>query len=1256
MDWIEDMRNISIVISLLLLSFAAHAAETGAGTTNGFSKADFRGELAAPKLRKLLGVGGDRLFIAKQDGPVEVLDKEGKTVMTLAPKNGDIELTRKPEAAAVAGGAIYVVDSKLNQVVMYDLATGKYQGRFGSKAGGNLTGDVALDEPQGIAVHEGVVYVADTGNGRIQMFGTNGVFLSTLALSATASGAADKDKAYKLGEPTDIALDVHGRIYVRDADDRSIKVYDANGVYQRSLPKSGKPVALGVAEDGIYVADESSSTILKYDFDANLMYTFGSGGEGKAQFKNLSGMAVDKGQQVFVGDARKSLVDAFVVEAGKPLDLLPRTAGRASVKWLTSVPVEAGALAGDGKETFYAVGKDRKSLQVIRKGALAGEIKLDNMQLSAVTVDKAGAIWVLDRKSGRGAKLDETGKVLLNFGSEGSKAGQFDSPSAIAVSSSGMVFVADRANHNVQIFRADGVFLNALNGENSSKLREPVAMSFDQHDNLYILDAARDSVLAYSSNGQSAGEFGKTKEGASLLSRPVALIAANDEVMVLDGNQVKVFSPKGQLLRSFGAKGSGVGAFDDPVAMAYGGGSAFAVSDNGNKRVQMLATLYKPEAPQQLEAQGKVHAVELHWAASTTAYIKQYRIYRSGSENGGFVPVGTSPNNQFVDQNLDAGAHYYYRVGAETDSGFEGATSVVAGAVPTKFVPPVLAAVQVSTTPWQVKLNWAAADAKYFSAYRIYQKEGDAYTRIGEVTQPEFIKDGLTPETGYTYYVSTVSSDGTESEKLAVEAVTQVFNRPPLEIEVAQLRDVFSNSYKIYERDGIGRIKLINNTNKSMERLKVTFQLRDFMDFPTETKLDKLLPGQSQEVPLKAVFNNSILTLTEDTSVQAMIEASYFENGKRVTFSKNPTVNIYDKHRLTWDDRDRYAAFITPKDPPVLNIVRSVVTQFKETKDQAQLSAAVFDMLGVYGMTYIPDPSNPYQVSSGKVDTVDYVQFPRETLERKSGDCDDLVALYSAALESMGINTRVLEVPGHMFMMFDSGIAADQDGYTMDNMYVIYQDHLWIPVETTLLGSAFVKAWEKGAATYYKWKDKDMTVLDVHTSWETYKPASLPDSSQKQGDISRAEIEKKFPGDHMSVLKISSQTKTRRYLAAIKKNPSDVDAHLQMGIILAKAGDRDEAMKYFDKVLALDPKNAAAMNNRGNIFMIQDKHQEAQKAYLAATQLAPKDAKVWVNLARAYKAGNDVKKAKAAFVKAQALDPSVKEEHRALELELLNAI
>jgi hypothetical protein len=357
-----------------------------------------------------------------------------------------------------------------------------------------------------------------------------------------------------------------------------------------------------------------------------------------------------------------------------------------------------------------------------------------------------------------------------------------------------------------------------------------------------------------------------------------------------------------------------------------------------------------------------------------------------------------------------------------------------------------------------------------------------------------------------------------------------------------------------------------------------------------------------------------------------------------------------------WDERGRYASFITPKDPPLLTFVRSIVTQYKDVKDEPQLAAAVFNAAGVYGLTYIPDPTNPYQVSSGKADTVDYIQFPRETLERKSGDCDDLVAFYTSALDSMGIATRVVEVPGHMFMMFSTGVHAEEDGYTMDDMYVIYEDKLWIPVETTVVGSSFVKAWELGAKHYYEWKSKGLTILNIQNEWETYKPASLAESKWKPVEISKESIDKKFPNEVMSMLKISSQTKTRHYRQHIDKNPSDVDAHLQIGIILAKLGDRDEAMKYFDKVLVLQPRNAAALNNRGNLFMIADKYEEAQRAYREATRINPEDANIWINLAKAYKATNEIKEAKAAFIKAQGLDINIKKKYKALGLELSNTL
>lgn len=1255
-----SMKFFNILfLSLCGVSYAC-AASTDAAASAGYTKTGFVKESAISGGKKIIGWNSDYFLLAKQDGSIDEVDHDGRKILTFQTKDSaGAVILKQAEAATVADGIIYVADSENSQVAMFT-TEGKYQGSFGGRKGGFFGGKagVELSSPHGISIHEGVIYVADTGSGKIQLFGLNGVFLTTLDIDNSPDNKASKEKSlpYKLSEPTDIAVNALGQIYVLDANDSLIKVYSSEGKYLKHLPVEGKPLAFSLASEGVYVADKESLVIHRYDFNGKLSYSFGSRGEGRGLFKSISGLAATKDGRVCIGDGKKGVVNIFQAEAGIPLEALPKSASRISVKALASYPVAIARMVWNGKDTIYGVDTENKSIVRIQNGAVAGEIKVKDISPAAVAVDKSGALWVLDKSNLRVVKLDESGAILTSIGSKGSKKGQLDDPTDIAIASNGDIYIADRGNNWVQVFNSDGGFVKAITKSVTAILDEPAAVALDSQDKLYVLDTGRSVIAVFSAKGEAMLEFGKEQQGIAKFIKPVALMASADEVFVLDSNQVKVYSHQGKYQRSFSAKGSAPGELDEPLAITAKDSTTFFISERGNKRVQTFTTLHKPAAPEQVQAQGVVHGVELHWAASTLPYIKQYQIYRSRNEDAGFVRVGSSETSQYADQGLAGDEQYYYRIAGETQYGYEGATSAAVKGIAQKYAPPTPESVLAEPTPWQLKMSWKPIDKQYLSAYLIYQKEGDAYTKIGEASVPEFTKVSLKPDTRYTFYVSTLSTDGIESAKFAVSATTLPFNKAPLEIEVLKLRDIFSNTYKLYEDDGVGRIKLTNNTDKTMENIKVSFVLKNVMDYPTETKIEQILPGKSEEIALKAVFNNTILTISEDSSVQALIEASYYENGAQVVYGKNSTVKVYDKHRLTWDERGRYAAFITPKDPPIMNFVRSVATQFQDVKDEAQLASLVFGAMGVAGLTYLPDPANPYQVSSGKTDVIDYIQYPRETLRRKSGDCDDLVAIYSAALESLGIYTLVVEVPGHMFMMFSTGIDADADGYTNNDLYVIHKGKLWIPVETTVVGSSFVKAWELGAANYYKWNNKGLTILDVHESWNTYKPATLPDSTQIPLEVSVKQIEKKFPGDLVSVLKISSQTKVRRYLQAIEKNPTDMNSHLQVAIVLARLGDRSEALKYFDKIVAADPKNAAALNNRGNIYMIEGDYAAAQKNYLAATQSNKDDAEIWVNLAKSYKVMNNMKKAKESFVSAQKLDVAIKNKYKALAMELLSAL
>ena len=109
--------------------------------------------------------------------------------------------------------------------------------------------------------------------------------------------------------------------------------------------------------------------------------------------------------------------------------------------------------------------------------------------------------------------------------------------------------------------------------------------------------------------------------------------------------------------------------------------------------------------------------------------------------------------------------------------------------------------------------------------------------------------------------------------------------------------------------------------------------------------------------------------------------------------------------------------------------------------------------------------------------TAEYVQFPKQTIELKGGDCDDLSVAYSSLLESVGIQTALVDYKGdgdirHVNILVNTKLPPSQAKLiTMnDSKYFIRKneqenDEIWIPVETTLL-TDFDEAWSAGVEKF----------------------------------------------------------------------------------------------------------------------------------------------------------------------------------------------
>lgn len=1221
-----------------VFSIAALVVLLQAAPARSFFQVNYVGSLPA----------GKPVAVAVDDEGTVYASQEDRTVLVISPQGGVVRVLGKetdgrgkrqleePRRVSVSGGKIFVADALLNRIQVFAV-----DGSF-IESVGKTDVEGSFDGPQGIAVRSGVMYVADTGNDAVQIIGPNGVFMDRIK---------DVPAGDRVRRPTDIALFPNGNILVVDAKSDCVRILTQRGQQVHKLGGFGTPVGIAMDVDGFYVADADRRKILRYDLNGVEISAFGSRGKGEAQFLSITGVAVDRFGKVYVSDLDKGTVSVFLPEQRMRQTAQIKHAN--AVRWVGEVPDIAAhkVIAGrDGK--IYTVNTAQDAIQVISDGAPVRSIKVSGCKPISVAQDGEGRLWVLDGKKERVVLIDAEGGIVRQFGGGGGKEGYFDDVRDIAITSKGIIYVADYDNDRVQAFSPGGLFLNAMGMEKGGVVfRSPAAIAVDPQDGLYVLDDSDRSVTMFGPDGTRVGRFG----GKEVFDEPVAIAASRSEIFVLDRGygEVKVFNHEGTYLRRFSGRGAGRGELEGPSSIALRDEVEILVADTGNKRIQTFGMIYTPRPPRAVTAKGGMHAVTITWSPSPDVYAGEYRVYRSDGRS--FRSIGAVSQTHFEDTGLEADTKYEYTVSAVAKGGNEGEWGETVAAATTKYTPGTPKGLATRSGDWNVDLVWDANPESFVREYLVYRDINGIATHVGSTVTPNFTEDTLERDTAYLYYVTAVSTDGIESDRAVIKAVTKAATRPPVEIEIEKISDVFSNSYKIYENEGIGVIRVVNNTPEVISHLKLSFTMQNFMDFPSETALENVPPGRSLAIGIKAVFNNRILQVTEDTPVQTEIQATYYRGQKPITITRSHTINVYDKHRMMWDTRERFAAFITPKDPAIMEFVRSIVTQYGEADNPLMIAGVLFDSLGALSMKYIADPSNPYQIISWKTDTVDYIQYPRETLARNSGDCDDLVGLFAAALESIGVRTVVLDVPGHMFMMFASSIPDLPGIDTMDGMLVAFDGQLWVPLEMTMVGKQFMNAWEAGSKQYLSWAGRGLGQMDIRRSWERFKPASMPPADQAPRTIARGLIDQQYGSEFKTLRKIWIKYKGYRFVEVLRRNPGDVTSLGRLGSLYAQEGEFDEALVLFTKVLELEPQNAMALNNRGNVRYLLDRFAAAAADYEAAAAIDAQDANILVNLARAHLKSGAKDKAVQAFSNAIAVDPTVKGRNRGIAIELSGA-
>ena len=178
-----------------------------------------------------------------------------------------------PHALAVSDtGYVYVSDAYNSRIVKFD-SSGNYQTQWGSwcdVADSGYDGcDARFQQPWGVAVDaDGKVYVADLYNERIQVFDSNGTFITKWGSHGSANG--------QFNEGLYVAVDAEGSIFVADNQNYRIQKF----TLASPCPSGTSQVVAGVC----------------------FVTKWGSSGTGAGEFVGPAGMAVDTDGNLYVAD------------------------------------------------------------------------------------------------------------------------------------------------------------------------------------------------------------------------------------------------------------------------------------------------------------------------------------------------------------------------------------------------------------------------------------------------------------------------------------------------------------------------------------------------------------------------------------------------------------------------------------------------------------------------------------------------------------------------------------------------------------------------------------------------------------------------------------------------------------------------------------------------------------------------------------------------------------------------------------------
>lgn len=486
--------------------------------------------------------------LAQAEGPT--LDKPLFTMAELGPPPGTLNVPFG--LAAAPDGSIYVADTG-NDRIQQVAPDGRVLQLWGSQG----AGPTQFSGPTDVAVGaDGSVYVADTGNSRVSRFGPDGTLLGQW------QGGPDAESALRLPYGLTVAPD--GTLWVADSYRHRLQHFSATGTWLGMWGRMGtaegelqEPSAVAVSADGrVYVVDRANNRVQQFSAAGDFVRAWGGAGAAPGQFNQPWDLALHPDGTLFVTDRLNQRVQHFGADGAFLGSFGKAGVGEGEFGLPTGI-----AVAPDG--SLLLTDMDNARLQRLdpeggfrwQWGAKAPRPP----SLQALAAGPDGSVYLLDGTLGAIWRLAADGRLLGRWGAPGSEDGafRFGTGAKLLTGPDGRVHVLDDGNRRVQTFSAEGTYLGQWSVAPPDGGTAPVGFARDPDGSFLIGDSGTNHVHRFGPNGAPLAEWGGkgNVRGRTYGIQDLALAPDGSLVYLLDPvtSQIQVFDPLGAALRVLGS-------------------------------------------------------------------------------------------------------------------------------------------------------------------------------------------------------------------------------------------------------------------------------------------------------------------------------------------------------------------------------------------------------------------------------------------------------------------------------------------------------------------------------------------------------------------------------------------------------------------------------------------------------------------------------------------------------------------------------